>query len=520
MKNILRARPQKMSDADFREEFDRLVKRCESVQTFSDVDDDKSTRISRSRVDAFYCARTYFPHYFSATKQAEFHPAIVDACQISEVPVVLTAQRGGAKSTIVSFLEVMRDFLYQREDFIVLNMDSQDRAIMYTMRILVELQHNARLKEDFGQIVGDVASAKNFASLRSRERPRSTRLMAWGDGMSMRGIVSEYSRPTKIINEDLQDRESAESEKRTNKLERYVKGDYYGAKAAKGWKFFVLGNVICEGSLVDRLLKDEDSGWLRLKFPAIVTNEVGEQRSAWPEQFSLEYLAQERKNMGDDAFEAEYMCEPVEMGLDFRLEWFKHWNTLPSDVMKHTCLAVIDSSLSVVGDNKAIILGTNYPHKFESPEYDTWLTAKGNRYEEGLYTILLDVFNRKCDDDELFESIYAIDAKWHPKCFWVDGTFGQKRSFRSLAKRYAIKYGRRITFKYYLLKRDKIARIKELAPSIKDGEILFPPKTSEDVKALVRQFVRLGRIEDDGPDATAELVERLEKTKKSASFHS
>jgi hypothetical protein len=494
---------------------DEYLKKLEAVTLFSETDDTKEERIRKGAKDAFYFARTYLGHYFSTATQAEYHPDIVAACQIEETPVTITGPRGGAKSTIVSFLELLRDFCYQREDFIVLNMKSFDRAELYTLRILTELQHNPRIKEDFGLLVSMNAAAGNFATKRSLKRKRTTRLMAWGDGMSMRGLVSEYSRPTKIVCEDLQDREAAESEKRTRKLLDKIKADWLGACAASHWKFIVIGNVICKGSVID-LLQENEKAWTHFKFLAERTDAHGRRIATWPELFPIEKLDNLRTLLKDDVYEAEYLCEPREVDPTIRPEWIRQWDALPNELKLRRTFLILDPSISETGDNKALFAVNLWRRRITDSDYMTLTDTRGKLFEEGLYHLILRCWNRQATTDAMFEALYEWDTLYDRPVILYDGTFGQKKIILKLAARYALKYKRRLRLRHYLLNRAKDTRVGEIAPDFEAGMVILPIAAGEqakDVEETIKQLTRYGKsgVKKDGPDAIAAAIERSNK---------
>lgn len=524
MKQIRRNTQARLTERDYIAQREQLLAKLEAVSRFADTDLSKEERIRKGKDDAFYFARTYLPHYFTTPGHPKFHQEIVDACQITEQAVVITGFRGAAKSTIVSFLEIIRDIVYQREDFVVLGMDSLDRAELYTDRILAELQHNARIKEDFGELVSMSAARGNFTTRRSKERPTRNRLMAWGDGMSMRGLVSEHSRPSKIVVEDLQDREAAESEKRTNKVLRILKADWMGALRANAWKFIVLGNVICDGSMIDRLFKEEPH-WLKLKFAAETTDAHGNRVATWPEQFPIAKLDNMREQMGEQDYEAEMLCEPRERNAKFKQEWFRHWERLPIPHAKDHLFIVLDPSISETGDNKAMFPVLVHHHDIANADYSTLKDGKGELYTNNVYHFLLSAYNRQATVDDLIDTMYKWDETYSPKYFLVDGTFGQKKIWKKFLGFYAVKYGRRLKVEYYNLKTDKDGRVFAIEPDIKNGNVVFPPQAGDvedDVRTTIRQFLRYGKTgsKKDGPDAIAAAIEHSEKkVQRKAKFH-
>src|SRR5262249_44518238 len=152
---------------------------------------------------------------------------------------------------------------------VIYRLDTYDKALSYTGRILLEFQHNKRLRHDFGELIGKEAAVGDFTLRDPYTQSTVSRIVAFGANMSLRGFVNENDRPDVIINEDLQGREAAESAKRTDKDLRELLNDAYPSLASRNCKFVVAGNIICKNSLMDRLLsKHQHRMFTKRKYPA------------------------------------------------------------------------------------------------------------------------------------------------------------------------------------------------------------------------------------------------------------
>lgn len=544
---IIAERYERISPKEYELAKQQWIDRTKLIAEFGDsYDIGHEERIKRAKEDPMFFAKTYLPLYFETGEQAEWHPELIELWRKRDAIGLCTATRGGAKSTICSFMLPLWAICTDdpSEDFIVLVMDSKDKAELYTLRILTELQHNRRIIEDFGRLVSMQASRSNFATKLTPERPHQIRMAAWGDGMSMRGLVSNHSRPSRIIVEDLQDREKAESEKVTNKQIRLVKNDYIPAMRAHNYAMTILGNIICDGSMIDQFFEDEESGMIKLRFPAEVTDEFGNRRATWPALMPLEWLDRKRKEIGEEAYVVEYLCEAREANSEIKRTEFKHYATLPLPGYTgyHMILGQIDPSFSATGDKKAFAIGALYVHDAKSPAWLTWRDPKGERYEEGLYLLILALYNRQDSIDTLLDLVYEWNDIYSPKYIWIDGTFGQKTIFRKFFANLAIKKKRLLkNIHYQIFKTDKVMRIKAALPALKSGNVLLPPTNYTasapcidsqkrdvkvyDVKDMITEFVRLGKngVKDDAPETIAALIENFDrhgKEKKGAKFHS
>jgi len=516
----------KLTERDYENAKLEQIEKIRSITRFAGTDGDPEVRKRKAMEDDFYFARTYLKHVFESPTQAEFHKEMAEDMELREVPVLLTASRDHAKSTI-AFMKMLKWIIYGQDPFIVYVMDSKDLAEAYTQRVLVELQENPRIIQDFGRLVPATAARGNFETLYREQDPlgnpiecSKSRVIAWGDGMSMRGLISGGTRPSTIICEDLQDRQKAESEQQTKKTINLIKGDYLPALRAKNWRFIVIGNIICANSLIDQGLKTF-KGWIKKKFPAIVYDEAGNARAVWPEQWSLERLEKRKQEIGEHHFLVEYMCEAVEVEGVFKLKWFKFYkeDELPSDVDTSRIVVQCDPSWSDVGDNKAMFVMVRFPYSINSKAWGKWKDANGIPMPEGVYDIILQPFNRQCSLDEMIERIYGWNTKWKPQIIAVDGTYSQKVILKREFARAALKYGRLNNLKFTELSTSKKDRILALEPIIQQGYLLFPINDNEDMNTTLMQFTRYDEgknVKDDGPDAIAAGIDTLNKVHKKA----
>ena len=72
------------------------------------------------------------------------------------------------------------------------------------------------------------------------------------------------------------------------------------------------GTRVGEDDFYERVMSEIDSDILQvIRFPAIVTTELGEPEPLWPEMFTLEKLDRIRRKVGEDAWARNYMQQPT-----------------------------------------------------------------------------------------------------------------------------------------------------------------------------------------------------------------
>lgn len=517
MNTLVKRRTKKrFTDQGWSREMADIRQKLERLTLFEDLTP-MAERVAACGTDFWKFCKTYFPHYFRSRTQADFHNELVELAQVKETVNVAAEPRGFAKSTIIGFAFSLWNILYERKRFIVICMETDEKAIQQTWRILLELQLNRRIINDFGRIVENVAAQGDFNTLLINDRKATTRVYALGAGMSARGLVNSEVRPDLFICDDMESREVARNPKRVAKLMDLVLSDYLLCMCEEDWTFIVYGTIICVDSMLDQMMNDEERGFNTMKHRAIEIDADGNEYSTWQEVHPLAKLQKLRVNIGITRFSAEKQNEPLEEEGRFRQSWIAHWDKLPEWFNLKKLILQIDPSYSAKGDNKAMTVAGRYMHTNLSPDFGKWRLTDGTILPEGDYTINVELFNRKCSIDEMIVAIYDLRDRWLPEQIICDGTYAQKIIFEREFGRYEAQYGR-LNIKFIDLSESKHERIIALEGPIQRRLILFPRPDNKDVKTTIMQFVRYQEtgMNDDGPDVIAAADEKLKPRKRKA----
>lgn len=527
-----------LNDHDYEEARRMLLANLESVIEFADIDGDTpDERLARARIDKSYFARTYLPHYYSTGfsplskeekkrikkeyKVPKHERKIFEALSTRNQPVVLTAFRAAGKSTDV-MVEEIHSALFGNLKFIVHVMDSHDKAQMYTLRILTELQHNKRLLHDFGQTVRKDAGMGDFELSDPLTGEHRSRIYAMGIKMSIRGLISGNTRPDGVFCEDLQNSDTAINPKLTKKLLNKLLADirFCFDQIRNQWAFVVVGNIICSGSLIDTLIKYAKT-WLKVIIPVEYHDKAGRRVAVWKEVFPLSRCDEMRADTeigGDAVYRREMLCQGIELEGEFAEDWFRHHDGKTIYGLNYKNMIMqIDPSFADHGDMKAMVIGPL--HKITKEEY---LDPKKPRSKDmmkrdlgvGEFCVAVDVFCRKCSIDKLVETMYDWHKKYNPKEIRCDGTASQKYFMRRVLAEYESQpQYYRLPVKYTEQQENKDEKISDLEPLISGGGLLLPPRSSKDVEEVIIQFTRFGNtgIKKDGADVIAEWTKSLGK---------
>ncbi len=208
--------------------------------------------------------------------------------------LLFLAPRGFGKSFMCSFFFVLWLILYKKKTDIIL----VSATVLLSKRILrfirQELESNEKILEDFG----DMQSEKWTEDLIILKN--GVQLAAKGRGFQIRGF-----RPDLIICDDLEDEETIYSSEQREKTEHWFFRTLIPTlKPGQGLVY--VGTKLHQFSLIAKL---EERKEFRTEFFAALV----EGKSIWEEQWPTQRLNELRESMGEYAFQAEYMNNPISL---------------------------------------------------------------------------------------------------------------------------------------------------------------------------------------------------------------
>lgn len=239
------------------------------------------------------------------------------------------APRGFAKSTITDLVFILWVALHAKRRFIPLISDTYGQSTMLMESLKEEIENNEVIRWLYEDPQGETWTDNEIIitgldPLTGEFKP--VKIIAKGAGMKIRGLKFLNFRPDLIIFDDLENDEAVQSTDRRRKLKNWVIRGVIPALAPEGC-IILIGTVLHRDSLLSNILdkKDEFSAWDSRRYTAI----VDENRSLWPQRFSIEDLRSMRDNpkferyIGPLAFAQEMMNKPLaEEDVIFQSSWF------------------------------------------------------------------------------------------------------------------------------------------------------------------------------------------------------
>jgi predicted phage terminase large subunit-like protein len=435
----------------------------------------KEARIRRGRDDREFFFRTYFPHYFTCAS-APMHREMDRLLQVTDDPVACAAARGFSKSTRVSFANPLHAICHELRRFIVLVQASLDLARPMVMAIRLELEENARIRSDFGDLRGQPWSDEEIVTR------TGIKALARGARQAIRGIKHGPHRPDMIVLDDIEDDEHVRNPEQVRRLLAWVRGAVMPSLDPQRGSLLWIGTLLSKKSGLAQILQDE--AWVH----AVLPGENPDGTSAWPERFPDP--ARLRRKMGSAAYTKEILLAPGdEEGALFREGWIVRYR--PGDIagQVHTVKESIDPSLgaSQTSDFRAFI--------------------KGGRSADGyLYLRRPDI--RRASLNTIVQTAYARQMEEPASEIFLEetGFLGLQLYFRSEGE----KRGMHLPLRPVKQTEAKESRVAAISPLVEQGIIRFL-KDDPMTDLLIEQLLAFpaSTVNDDGPDALATLCAGL-----------
>ncbi len=437
------------------------------------TDREKKNRIERAERNFQFFAQYYLPHIFSRPF-APFQLEIIEYLSNPEMKrVVIAAPRQHGKTSLVYVGYILWAALFKKHLYMVTIGASEERAKEALENILMELEENPRIAEDFGEDIARRTRADRI------ELTNGVLIISKGAGQRLRGLLRGGRRPDLILLDDIESEEHAYSKSLRDKLKRWFYRAVMGL--SKDAKVFVIGTIIHYDSLLNELLeKGKQLGWFARKYRAI---EDG--KPLHPYLWTIEELEKKKKEIGSMAFASEYMNEPLsDEDRMFREEWIQYYEPHEVGNLKIKVMAIDPATGKSRGDYSAIVVV--------------------GKDENGIIYVL-DAVAGRTSDLKFIETIIDRYQMWKPHSILFEEVAFQE-IYKNMLMREASRKGIHLPIRPVKPRASKEMRIQKLSPLIENGLIRF----RKNQKLLIEQLLMFPKGDhDDLPDALAYAVDGL-----------
>lgn len=416
---------------------------------------------------------------------ADFHQELYQIL-LTEQYAAIAAPREHAKSTCVSVIFVLYCVCYKLRRFIVLISDTQPQAALQLAAVKEELESNAALIDDFGNLVGD----KKWDVNDCRTTTGIT-LAARGAGQSLRGLRFRLYRPDLVICDDMENEEDVDNPETREKLERWFVGTVLNL--GKRCQVFVIGTILHYDGLLAKLLDTEKHRkFIKRRYEA-VDQEWRPESVLWPAKWDIASLHDKEETIGSVMFNQEFRNLPISESTQiFREEWIVR-HAFTRDELRGRELGG-ETFVTLTYNDPAISQKTTADY-FASVSVK--VDAKGfilvSRAEQDRmpFTKQVDFILRRADEEQ-------------PAAIGIE-----EQAYQAALKQ-AIEEASRESGRYLNVVgvknlTDKFLRISTMSTLVESGTIRFCLDGTQ--KTLISQLLFLGKTKDDLADALQGAVQ-------------
>ena len=199
--------------------------------------------------------------------------------------VVVMLPRGLGKTSIAGIIVPIYNVVFREHPVTLYVSESGSHSKMQLSNVKSELESNGFLKAVFGDFQPDYKSSNKWSE-DIFETTTGMTVIARGRGGQVRGLNHKGNRPSNIVVDDLEDKESTETELQRIKTRRWAYGDLFPClPSITEGTITVLGTMLHEDCLLETLSKDPE--WTVVRFGA----HDCDGQLLW-----ADYLERERKN--------------------------------------------------------------------------------------------------------------------------------------------------------------------------------------------------------------------------------
>lgn len=284
--------------------------------------------LAECHADTAFFAKTFFPEVFFRP-WSSLH---LDLCHILDSDklqkVAIAAPRGFGKTSLFNLAFPAKRILFRDSTHIIPVSATADAAIEQADDLKDELVTNPLIRVLFGDL--QPVDRKDPFGMKEWVTANGCKVRPRGAGQQIRGRKYRSQRPDLFVIDDLEEDEAVESGDQREKLWKWFHSAVMNSidRGAPNWRIIVIGTILHENGLLNRLLKDPS--WHSVRY------EICDDfyHSNWPEFMSdkqVKALADEYRANGDlRIFYMEYRNIPIaKEDQGFKEEYFQSYDESP-----------------------------------------------------------------------------------------------------------------------------------------------------------------------------------------------
>lgn len=389
--------------------------------------------------------------------------------------LLVIAHRGFGKTSLFNYAVPSQSIVFNKHKFIVPVSATSDLAVMQSENLKNELLGNDSIKDMIGAIKSDTFTKERWVT------KSGVMVFPRGAGQQVRGMLHGDERPSLIICDDLENKESVSSPEGRRQMMEYFDGDLCNTvdRGRDDWRIVVVGTILHEDCLLEGLRSDPD--WLALDFP-LCDDDL---RSNWVSFITdegVEKLYNKHKRRGElDLFEREFRNRPASKeDAVFKQEYFKYWSDMPHAVGPDDQEALhIDLKEHEEDISSFVLLDPAKTKKVHSA-YTAVVGVSTIFSEQGNKIILRGIVNERMYPDEIYEETFKMADSISADAIGYEVTSLNEFIIKPIHD--------------FMYKRGKVYPLIELKPRKGEGEFSARGKGKEGRVAALAFYYRMGAV--------------------------
>jgi len=395
-------------------------------------------------------SRFLFPNYFKYAP-SPLHYKLAKLLTETNKNLVIAFPREYAKSTYAWLFFPAWNVLTGRYKFIVYIASSKDRAEEQFKSFRAEIQSHPVLTRA-AEVLMDKVDQLEY---RDRYTKQTCLIKVYGAGQNLRGLRYKEARPDIIILDDIEKLDEVQSDRLRQKLKEWFFADVLPLSSSG--RFFIVGTVLHEDSLLNTLLENPPEGFVALRYGALDENNASTWPAKWSTQEILDLKEEYRKQGLLDLWYAEYMNQPIAPETQvFRREYFKYYDPQELKWRENGFSVYTAVDLAISEDEKA--------------DYTAIVTVAVSPQN---HWFILDIDYGHYDVDQTLDAIFKAVQKYQPIEVGIEKVAYQK-ALINLVEKEMIRRNQIFVVRPLIAQKAKELRIKALQPRFKVGTIWFP----------------------------------------------
>lgn len=468
----------------------------QEARPFEDMSDE--AKAARRALPRDEWMRTYLPHYVRCPF-APFHRELMRQANEPAMPFFVGVFRGAGKSVIDSLGDPLYFICNGVRKYMLYGSIVQGLAVDLMDFVRIELEHNARLRCDYGDL--NVEGPEDAFVVEIPGVAQSVKLEAFGIGMSPRGRRHGAWRPDHFVGDDLEDAMLARSPKREQQLWDWLMDEVIPALEPDVWTCTISGTMYGPGCMLERAKEAAAKADPRGRPLAKVFLQAAvdaEGHSVWPERFGDEALDRIRAMIGLKNWNRNYALTADDPTKPFQPAWLLIYCAGGVDLMALDRVAALDPAIA----------------KSEKACPRAGVLLGGDRKTGDRYAI--EAWITHGSPMEMVRWLFEIYQRWSPRLIVVEENGGYAL-LKPLIDIERDRTGIILPVRYVSQSVSKEIRIETLAPFFEQGLWHFPDRPSAGMKTLMDQFTAYPDGFVDGPDVCAMADAHLPKRRRGAS---